>query len=546
MWISNVDVDLERPGGRFRFVPEVLVGRLAVDRGDRHRSTPSKLTVDGEDVSGSGRGGSCVGNPGPACVLVGPLLARCQSDALCLVGTCHLIDAISSKGACSMEYSLGIDVACRAAHVATLSDSSGKIVWSNHRFRTTTEDLDRLWRRIPSDTIVTVVIEPTRNAWVPLAVWLRAHGAVIVLVPPQQSADLRRYYERHTKNDRLDSVILSRLPLLHPDGLILCEDVGPADPLRRAVRRRARLVERRIEMLNRLTALIELLGPGYLDLLGSNLTSKTSLTVLERYADPVRLRRVPTARLIRIVRTVSRGHHKDAFVAQLRAAAGEAIALYGGGELDFAELADDIATEVRLIRAVNDEIVVIDARIATLYSKADPAGIVASVPGIGSVLAPAILGRLGDPARFASLAAVRAFTGLVPDTNESGISAGPVRLTKAGDPGLRTALFMAADLARQTDPTLAAKYRRLVVEKGKHHNSAICHLATTLVTRIAACLRTGTPYQLRDVDGTPISQPEGRQICDQRYRVKAEERPRRTPRPQTPSKQTGRVQKEVA
>jgi hypothetical protein len=146
---------------------------------------------------------------------------------------------------------------------------------------------------------------------------------------------------------------LSRLPLLHPEGLIVCEDVGPADPLRRAVRRRARLVERRIEMLNRLTALIELLGPGYLDLLGGSLNSKTALAVLERYADPLRLRRAPVERLVRFVRTASRGQHGDAFVTQARAAAGEAIALYRGGELDFAELAHDIATEVRLIRAVN-------------------------------------------------------------------------------------------------------------------------------------------------------------------------------------------------
>ena len=443
-----------------------------------------------------------------------------------------------------MEYSLGIDVACRAPHVATLSDGAGKKVWSNYKFTTGSRDLMRLWEQIPCGARVTVVMEPTRNAWVPLAVWLRAHGAQVVLVPPQQSADLRRYFERHTKNDRLDSVILSRLPLLHPEGLIVCEDAGPADPLRRAVRRRARLVERRIEMLNRLTALIELLGPGYLDLFGGRLNGKTAQAVLARYADPQRLLRVPAARLVRLVRTASNGHHKEPFVLQLRAAAGEAVALYGHGELDFAALAEDIALEVRLIGATNAEIDALDSRIATLYAQADPAGIVTSVPGIGEVLAPAIVGRLGDPARFASLSAVRSFTGLVPDTNESGISAGPVRLTKAGDPGLRTALFLAADLARQIDPTLAAKYRRLVVEKGKHHNSAICHLAATLVTRIAACLRAGTPYVLRDVDGTAISQAEGRRICT-RYRVKPEERPRSS-KLTRPDKKTGRVHKEVA
>jgi hypothetical protein len=31
---------------------------------------------------------------------------------------------------------------------------------------------------------VMVIMEPTRNAWVPLAAWLRRRGAIVVLVPP--------------------------------------------------------------------------------------------------------------------------------------------------------------------------------------------------------------------------------------------------------------------------------------------------------------------------------------------------------------------------
>jgi transposase len=50
---------------------------------------------------------------------------------------------------------------------------------------------------------VLVVMEPTRNAWVPLAAWFRRRGASVVLVPPERSADLRRYYAKHTKSDRL-------------------------------------------------------------------------------------------------------------------------------------------------------------------------------------------------------------------------------------------------------------------------------------------------------------------------------------------------------
>ena len=46
---------------------------------------------------------------------------------------------------------------------------------------------------------VTVIMEPARNAWVPLAAWFRRQDATVVLVLSEQSADLRVYYTMHTK-----------------------------------------------------------------------------------------------------------------------------------------------------------------------------------------------------------------------------------------------------------------------------------------------------------------------------------------------------------
>ena len=66
-----------------------------------------------------------------------------------------------------------------------------------------------------------------------------------------------------------------------------------------------------------------------------------------------------------------------------------------------------------------------------------------------------------------------------------------------------------------------------MVACGKHHNSALCHISTVLLTRIIACWRAGTPYQLRDTDGTPITPRQGRAIIAQRYRVSDELRAQR-------------------
>lgn len=423
-----------------------------------------------------------------------------------------------------MEIRLGVDVACRAAHQASCAAENGEMIWVGHRFHTDPDELDALWARLPAEaTHVTVVMEPTRNAWVALAAWFRRRGATVVMVPPEQAADLRAYYNKHAKTDRLDSRILARLPLLHPEGLHREDTLGPGDALKRAVKVRSGLVHRRTTSMARLDALLEILGPAWVAALGSDMCL-TALRLLARYGHPLKLKKLGTARLAEFLRKSSRGAWQHERAREIMAAVEATLRLWGPDGMDFDALAADIAAEARLALAVSDEIKQLDRRIQALYEQVDPDGIVRSAPGVGQVGAPQIAGRLGDPTRFASLAAVRSFAGLVPHQDASGMAARAGGPTKAGDACLREALFTAADHARKIDPTLAAHYHRLVTQAGKHHNSAVCTLAATLLTRIAACLRNGQTYQLRDTDGTAITEAQGRQVVTQRYTVPPETR----------------------
>lgn len=421
-----------------------------------------------------------------------------------------------------MVLRLGIDIAVRAPHQASLADEQGRVLWSGHRFRTSAEDLQRLWSRLPGDTVpeeVTVVMEPTRNAWVPLAAWFRRHGAQVVLVSAERSADLRAYYAKHTKSDRLDSILLARLPMLHPEGLHAERGLGPGDALRRATKLHSTLVKRRTTSLARLDALLELLGPDWHSALSGDLSNKTPLRFLAAgYADPNTVKRLGRSRLVRFFHRHSRGAWGEPEVDVLLTAARATLELWGG-ELEYTDLAEDIAVEARLALALTEEIKELDERIAGLVAERDPQGIFTSVPGVGAVTGAVILGRLGDSSRFHSLAAVRSFSGLVPTLDSSGISGRHGGPTKRGDALLREALFMSANQARRYDPTLAAKYHRLMVDAGEHHNSALCHIATTLLTRIAACWNNKTPYQLRDLDGRIVSREEARAIIAERYRI---------------------------
>jgi hypothetical protein len=63
---------------------------------------------------------------------------------------------------------MGIDIAVRAPHQASLADARGELVWSGHQFGTTAADLERLWDRLPADhrpEDLTVVIECASLIW---------------------------------------------------------------------------------------------------------------------------------------------------------------------------------------------------------------------------------------------------------------------------------------------------------------------------------------------------------------------------------------------
>jgi len=429
-----------------------------------------------------------------------------------------------------VELILGIDLACRAAHQASLARPDGTFVWTGRKFFTRSAELEKLWADLglgEQDT-VRVVMEPTRNVWAPVASWFRQRGAHISMVPTTQSAALRAYYSKHTKNDHLDSKLLARLPLLHPEGLREHTGDGPAEPLRRVVKIRSSIVKRRTAVFQRLDAHLELLGPAWYDALGSNY-GKAALALLARYADPNSLIRLGHARLTRFLIRRSRGAWREHHASMLLTAAQESLQLWGSGvdaRIDFAELAADIAVEAEQAQILTEQIEDLDERCANLYAEADPTGIIASAPGVGPVTCAVIAGRIGDPHRFHSLAAIRAYSGLVPKVSQSGQAEHHDGLTKAGDPLLREALFNAADQARKTDPQLAAKYKRLMNTE-RHHDSALCHIATILLTRIATCWRTGRHYVLRDTDGRTITPEEGRRIVrahhavDKQTRIKA-------------------------
>ena len=114
---------------------------------------------------------------------------------------------------------IGLDLAVQTAHKAVVLDEHGPFCTPILTVHTRPSELSQLLERAregaPS-TEVQLVMEPTGMAWFPIAVYYARQALPIYLVNSQEVADLRRYYQRHAKSDRIDTRVLARLPLVNP------------------------------------------------------------------------------------------------------------------------------------------------------------------------------------------------------------------------------------------------------------------------------------------------------------------------------------------
>ena len=109
---------------------------------------------------------------------------------------------------------------------------------------------------------------------------------------------------------------------------------------------------------------------------------------------------------------------------------------------------------------------------------------------------------------------------MTPSTWSSGTITQPSRaITKEGPPILRLAFYQAAGGARRVDPQLAAYYQHLMLERGHCHTQATVAVARKLIERTWTVLSRGEPYQLRALDGTPVTAVAGRALARTVYAV---------------------------
>lgn len=395
---------------------------------------------------------------------------------------------------------IGIDLGVTAP--SELAVALGTTIEATRTVASSPKGLTEGLRRAAKGRPVAIVVESTAMAWFVAAVAAVRAGIVHSLyrVSGTKAAALRAFYRAHTKTDHIDARVLARMPAVD-EGLRTFALPSAAElALKRLVTLRHKLTVAETKIQNQVRSMCHWAAPGLVKAAGGSVSAGL-IAVVKTWPD---LRGLARARTATIART---GGWTLERAAAVRAAAGEAGAFYEGF-VDFADLAIELEVAIGQLECLEAQRRRVERRIAIMHEQLYPEDVVLSVPGVGPVVAGVVRAVVGNLSRFANLAAFRAYTGLVPREDSSGEARRRGRISKAGPAVLRWALYLAADVARQWDPGLAALYRRLMVERGRTHGQALCAVASHLAGRIWAVAREKREYQWRDLEGNAITREE--------------------------------------
>jgi len=432
-------------------------------------------------------------------------------------------------------HTIGIDLSARGEHKAVIVDEMGRFVSPVTRFRTDVASMTRLLEMAQAgntDGQLQAVMEPTGMAWFPVAVFLIRHSVTVYLVNSQQVADLRKYFKKHAKSDRIDARVLAKLPLVDEEKLHRLE-LADARTLacQRGCKQLERLMKQCTACQNRLIALDRFAWPGLEDTVFSDLFCPAARWFREHWYSPRRVCQAG-AETIRQEWLASGLDPKDSgeWIGYLVLLAEQVLAIYGDDAtyLDYELLQAEAIREqenLTFVEEMHHHLLLKTVR--PLYRQLHPSRNLETIPGVGQDGAAIYISFIGNPKRFGSLRQLRGWSGMVPNSKQSADSqAAGLKITQAGPGLIKKFAFLDAESARQCDPQIAAIYYDQMVQHGKHHVQALCTCSAHLLDRVGVVLREDRPYQLRDVDGTSITPERARQIIAQRYTVPEEVRQR--------------------
>jgi transposase len=397
----------------------------------------------------------------------------------------------------AIELRVSVDVGYRR-HSVAIGLSSGEVLEEfeiEHRPEGFQEFFSRIEKHHKTKRIPVAVAMEGYNGYArPLDSLVRGQGYRLYNLNNLKFARFKEIFPGAAKSDRIDArkglelfQLQDHLPLAKE---ILQEVKGtPAENevLKRLTRRRRRLVNERVRVVNNLQADLQAVCPGLLEITNDagNQWFLNFLVSAESLSQIARLRRSTLLKIPAV------GVKTAAIIA------GWQKRCHFSEEIDW--VGEMIQEDARRCLELDDKVKRLEAKIAALAANSKIAKIFRSVPGFGAVCSSELAGEIGTIERFDKEGSLALYLGMATLDNSSGKYQG-TKAPKQVNTRAKAAMMIGVDRHRKKVAQSQRYYEKKRAE-GKKHNQAIRALGRHLTRIIYKLLKEEREYEIRPEQG---------------------------------------------
>ena len=350
------------------------------------------------------------------------------------------------------------------------------------------ETLERKTGRKPK-----VVMESTGVYSKPVIRWAESLGLEVYLISPLESAKVRKSRVRPTKTDALDCAVIAEVAYTRNARRHTARS-SLYSQLYSLSRRRSAIIDRLVASKNQYRRNLDAVWPSFDK--ACDPYAGYAMFAVAKYKRPDRLAKASEERLIRAMEKAdlkTGPATKEAVAAKLIAYARDALSGCGqdDGEVDsLLSSLEDVIHDIRALGEATDRLVSL-AKLLPHFAQ------IASIDGVGDVLAALLCAEIGEPSRFSCRNGIVAYAGLDPAILQSGRNDGlHCSITRKGNSFLRRCLYLAVEnmLISKADNAITRFY-------SKKKSSGLCHKAAAtaacrkLLVAIWGMLRSGSLFE---------------------------------------------------
>lgn len=338
-----------------------------------------------------------------------------------------------------------------------------------------------------------VVMESTGVYSKPVVRWAESMGLEVFLISPLESAKVRKSRVRPTKTDALDCAVIAEVAYTRNARRHTARS-SLYSQLYSLSRRRSAIIDRLVASKNQYRRNLDAVWPSFDK--ACDPYAGYAMFAVAKYKRPDRLAKASEERLIRAMEKAdlkTGPATKEAVAAKLIAYARDALSGCGqdDGEVDsLLSSLEDVIHDIRALGEATDRLVSL-AKLLPHFAQ------IASIDGVGDVLAALLCAEISEPSRFSCRNGIVAYAGLDPAILQSGRNDGlHCSITRKGNSFLRRCLYLAVEnmLISKADNAITRFY-------SKKKSSGLCHKAAAtaacrkLLVAIWGMLRSGSLFE---------------------------------------------------